>query len=172
LDTSVEALASARETLHQTFKQQQQFKSVPVLNKSISPGSPNSNPSSNYSRDVLSINEIKREPGSGSRGGNSGSIESTLIIQPSASLPPLRSSGLSCTPSSRSRAEKTDTYLEGELISCFSVGGEKRLCFPQVLTSVLKGFSLQQINKVRQRHGFVLDSNPEFYLGTYPTSYK
>ncbi|XP_017574720.1 SKI-like proto-oncogene b [Pygocentrus nattereri] len=38
--------------------------------------------------------------------------------------------------------------LEGETISCFSVGGELRLCLPQVLNTVLRDFSLQQINSV------------------------
>ncbi|XP_062841425.1 SKI-like proto-oncogene b [Trichomycterus rosablanca] len=38
--------------------------------------------------------------------------------------------------------------LEGESISCFSVGGELRLCLPQVLNTVLRDFSLQQINAV------------------------
>uniref|UniRef100_F6VAY6 SKI proto-onco n=1 Tax=Ornithorhynchus anatinus TaxID=9258 RepID=F6VAY6_ORNAN len=36
----------------------------------------------------------------------------------------------------------------GETISCFVVGGEKRLCLPQILNSVLRDFSLQQINSV------------------------
>ncbi|KAG9283446.1 ski-like protein [Astyanax mexicanus] len=38
--------------------------------------------------------------------------------------------------------------LEGETISCFSVGGELRLCLPQVLNTVLRDFSLHQINSV------------------------
>uniref|UniRef100_A0A4W4HE15 4Fe-4S ferredoxin-type domain-containing protein n=1 Tax=Electrophorus electricus TaxID=8005 RepID=A0A4W4HE15_ELEEL len=38
--------------------------------------------------------------------------------------------------------------LQGESISCFSVGGELRLCLPQVLNTVLRNFSLQQINSV------------------------
>lgn len=38
--------------------------------------------------------------------------------------------------------------LEDETISCFSVGGELRLCLPQVLNTVLRDFSLQQINSV------------------------
>lgn len=38
--------------------------------------------------------------------------------------------------------------LEGESISCFSVGGELRLCLPQLLNTVLRDFSLQQINHV------------------------
>ncbi|ODM95664.1 Ski oncogene [Orchesella cincta] len=47
----------------------------------------------------------------------------------------------------RSRTEKLETLLEGEYISCFVVGGEKRLCFPQILTSVLRPFTLHQINQ-------------------------
>ncbi|KAG6447493.1 hypothetical protein O3G_MSEX005015 [Manduca sexta] len=35
-----------------------------------------------------------------------------------------------------------------EPISCFSVGGERRLCLPQILTSVLTDFTLEQINRV------------------------
>ncbi|CAD7690975.1 unnamed protein product [Nyctereutes procyonoides] len=49
---------------------------------------------------------------------------------------------------SDSSTELTQTALEGESISCFQVGGEKRLCLPQVLNSVLREFSLQQINTV------------------------
>ncbi|XP_072897751.1 ski-like protein isoform X1 [Hemitrygon akajei] len=49
---------------------------------------------------------------------------------------------------SDSSTELTHTLLEGESISCFMVGGEKRLCLPQVLNSVLRDFSLQQINAV------------------------
>ncbi|KAB0362604.1 hypothetical protein FD754_006760 [Muntiacus muntjak] len=49
---------------------------------------------------------------------------------------------------SDSSTELTQTMLEGESISCFQVGGEKRLCLPQVLNSVLREFSLQQINTV------------------------
>ncbi|XP_041982301.1 ski oncogene [Aricia agestis] len=44
--------------------------------------------------------------------------------------------------------ERGETALEGEPISCFSVGGERRLCLPQILTSVLTDFSLEQINRV------------------------
>ncbi|KAM3842647.1 ski-like protein [Diretmus argenteus] len=47
-----------------------------------------------------------------------------------------------------SSTELTHSLLEGESISCFAVGGEKRLCLPQVLNSVLRDFSLQQINAV------------------------
>lgn len=44
--------------------------------------------------------------------------------------------------------ERGETLLEGEPISCFGVGGERRLCLPQILTSVLTDFSLEQINRV------------------------
>lgn len=43
--------------------------------------------------------------------------------------------------------ERGETLLEGEPISCFSVGGERRLCLPQILTSVLTDFTLEQINR-------------------------
>lgn len=46
------------------------------------------------------------------------------------------------------RGERTETFLEGEAISCFVVGGEKRLCLPQILTSVLTDFTLDQINRI------------------------
>ncbi|RWS17192.1 Cs ski like protein-like protein [Dinothrombium tinctorium] len=44
--------------------------------------------------------------------------------------------------------ERSETVLEGEVISCFLVGGERRLCLPQILNTVLRDFSLQQINSV------------------------
>uniref|UniRef100_A0A7N6B0X9 Ski oncogene n=1 Tax=Anabas testudineus TaxID=64144 RepID=A0A7N6B0X9_ANATE len=50
-------------------------------------------------------------------------------------------------PSDRS-TERCETVLEGETISCFVVGGEKRLCLPQILNTVLRDFTLQQINSV------------------------
>jgi hypothetical protein len=50
------------------------------------------------------------------------------------------------TTPDKSCSERTETILEGETISCFVVGGEKRLCLPQVLKSVLRDFSLPQIN--------------------------
>lgn len=45
-------------------------------------------------------------------------------------------------------SERCETSLEGERISCFVVGGERRLCLPQILNTVLQDFSLQQINQV------------------------
>lgn len=58
---------------------------------------------------------------------------------PIQQLPILAAADTSCS-------ERTETVLEGETISCFVVGGEKRLCLPQILNSVLQEFSLVQIN--------------------------
>ncbi|CAG0907052.1 unnamed protein product, partial [Darwinula stevensoni] len=44
--------------------------------------------------------------------------------------------------------ERGETVLEGETISCFTVGGEDRLCLPQILNTVLREFTLVQINSV------------------------
>ncbi|CAM4590217.1 unnamed protein product [Leuciscus chuanchicus] len=61
--------------------------------------------------------------------------------------PPVLGGGPLLVPCDSS-TEITHSLLEGESISCFVVGGEKRLCLPQVLNSVLRDFSLQQINAV------------------------
>jgi hypothetical protein len=63
-----------------------------------------------------------------------------ILMQPQP--PPILSA------SDKTTTEKRETLLEGESISCFVVGGEKRLCFPQILTTVLRPFSLPQINQV------------------------
>ncbi|XP_056277104.1 ski-like protein isoform X2 [Pseudoliparis swirei] len=63
------------------------------------------------------------------------------------SSPPVLGGGPLLVPCDSS-TEITHSLLEGESISCFVVGGEKRLCLPQVLNSVLRDFSLQQINTV------------------------
>ncbi|XP_051554452.1 ski-like protein isoform X2 [Myxocyprinus asiaticus] len=63
------------------------------------------------------------------------------------SSPPVLGGGPLLVPCDSS-TELTHSLLEGESISCFVVGGEKRLCLPQVLNSVLRDFSLQQINAV------------------------
>lgn len=52
------------------------------------------------------------------------------------------------TAPDQSCSERCEAILEGERISCFVVGGEKRLCLPQILNTVLTSFSLQQINQV------------------------
>lgn len=66
------------------------------------------------------------------------------------------------TTPDQSRSELSETVLEGETISCFVVGGEKRLCLPQVLNSVLREFSLFQINQVcEELQIFCSRCNPE-----------
>ena len=46
-----------------------------------------------------------------------------------------------------SSLERYETLLEGEAISCFVVGGEKRLCFPQLLNAVLRDIPYDEINR-------------------------
>nr|XP_057911737.1 v-ski avian sarcoma viral oncogene homolog b [Doryrhamphus excisus] len=69
-----------------------------------------------------------------------------VVLSLPAHTPPVMSGPL-FIPSDRS-TERCETVLEREPISCFVVGGEKRLCLPQILNSVLRDFSLQQINSV------------------------
>lgn len=60
-----------------------------------------------------------------------------LIQQP---FPILTAADTTCS-------ERTETVLESQTISCFVVGGERRLCLPQVLNSVLRKFALHEINQ-------------------------
>lgn len=65
--------------------------------------------------------------------------------------PPLAHGGIAGGPLLVPPDSSTDLSmcsLEGESISCFSVGGELRLCLPQLLNTILRDFSLQQINSV------------------------
>ncbi|XP_062566332.1 ski oncogene-like [Saccostrea cucullata] len=75
---------------------------------------------------------------------------------------PIQHFGPVFTPMDSGKSEKLDTFLEEERIACFSVGGEKRLCLPQILNTVLREFSLQQINAVcDELHIFCSRCNPE-----------
>lgn len=49
------------------------------------------------------------------------------------------------TPPDQDNCERSETLIEGENIACFSIGGEKRLCFPQIINIVLDQFSYQDI---------------------------
>lgn len=51
-------------------------------------------------------------------------------------------------PADDSRGEFSETLLDGEWINCFVVGGERRLCLPQILNSVLKDVSIFEMNAV------------------------
>ncbi|KAM4704015.1 ski oncogene isoform 2-T2 [Rhinophrynus dorsalis] len=77
----------------------------------------------------------------------SGKEPPEAVLHLPAQPPPVIPGGPLFIPSDRS-TERCETILEGETISCFVVGGEKRLCLPQILNSVLRDFSLQQINAV------------------------
>ena len=46
-------------------------------------------------------------------------------------------------PKDSSPSVKSETVLEGETIACFVVGGEKRLCLPQIFNTVLRDFTWQ-----------------------------
>lgn len=59
-----------------------------------------------------------------------------MVLSLPAHTPPVMSGPL-FIPSDRS-TERCETLLEREPISCFVVGGEKRLCLPQILNSVLR----------------------------------
>lgn len=83
-------------------------------------------------------------PGCG-RASPAGPAALPLLVSAAAPPPPPPPLLLA---SDRVLGERGETLLEGEPISCFSVGGEKRLCLPQILTSVLTDFSLEQINRV------------------------
>ena len=48
-------------------------------------------------------------------------------------------------PLDTSQSDKSDTTLEGETVACFMVGGERRLCLPQILNTVLKPFTMEEV---------------------------
>lgn len=60
---------------------------------------------------------------------------------------PLHSQTLPIMLRSDSRWELTHTILEGQKISCFKIGGEKRLCLPQLLQTVLDKLSWENIEQ-------------------------
>lgn len=60
---------------------------------------------------------------------------------------PIQPAPLFCQPDQAS-SERCDAVFEDHKISCFLVGGEKRLCLPQLLNTVLTSRSLEEINAV------------------------
>ncbi|XP_045775205.1 ski oncogene [Maniola jurtina] len=62
--------------------------------------------------------------------------------------PPRAAPPIPLGPAADALGARGETALEGEPVACFSVGGERRLCLPQILTSVLTDFTLEQINRV------------------------
>lgn len=88
-------------------------------------------------------------PGSG---GGSPWVEPGVFLAPAPFPPqpwPVLAAADKGSPGARGgRGGREETYLDGEPIACFNVGGEKRLCLPQILNTVLREFSLAQINTV------------------------
>ncbi|KAF4519837.1 hypothetical protein B566_EDAN006851 [Ephemera danica] len=71
-------------------------------------------------------------------------IENETFLTPAPF--PIQQQPILTTPD-QSKSDRSETVLEGETISCFVVGGERRLCLPQILNTVLSDFSLHEINK-------------------------
>lgn len=91
-------------------------------------------------------------------------------------LPAIQQPPLLTPPDQAHGSERDETQLEWNTISCFTVGGEQRLCLPQILNTVLTDLSLPQINSVcTDLHIFCLRCNPEQLdvlkrAGVIPTS--
>ena len=99
--------------------------------------------SPNELKAMLALNELKRE---GTYDGHK--LDLSMVGQ-SAGHTGVSSQQMPLfLPMDSTRSEKSETILEGETIACFVVGGEKRLCLPQILNTVLREFSLQQINTI------------------------
>ncbi|CAI9735493.1 ski oncogene-like [Octopus vulgaris] len=104
-----------------------------------------------------------------STSSSSGSSNSTklpsekgLEFDPFRSPPPYPIQQMPVFTPYDSYAERSETILENERIACFIIGGEKRLCLPQILNSVLRHFNLTQINSVcDELHIFCARCSPE-----------
>ncbi|EEC16019.1 ski oncogene, putative [Ixodes scapularis] len=97
---------------------------------------------------AAAVSSLQGPPGClmAAAGGSPGSGDDEELPAPAPfpiQQPPL------LTPPDQSRcSERSETQLESYSISCFSVGGERRLCLPQILSTVLAEFSQPQINGV------------------------
>jgi hypothetical protein len=58
---------------------------------------------------------------------------------------------LKCLQVDTDTSSLAETLLHGERITCFVVGGEKRLCLHDILNTILRDFSVQQINNACQK---------------------
>lgn len=78
-------------------------------------------------------------------------------------LPVIQQPPLLTPPDQAHGSERDETQLEwNKNISCFTVGGEQRLCLPQILNTVLTDLSLPQINAVfTELQIYCLRCNPE-----------
>ncbi|XP_055640910.1 uncharacterized protein LOC129778189 [Toxorhynchites rutilus septentrionalis] len=69
-----------------------------------------------------------------------------LIVQPIVGPLPIPSHPIMTTPDPDCGVVQL-TMLEGKKIGCFLLGGEMRLCLPQIFNNILMEFSVEQINR-------------------------
>ncbi|XP_053694638.1 ski oncogene-like [Sabethes cyaneus] len=70
----------------------------------------------------------------------------SLIVQPITGPLPMPSHPIMTTPDPDCGVVQL-TMLEGKKIGCFLLGGEMRLCLPQIFNNILMDFSVEQINR-------------------------
>ncbi|XP_055601414.1 uncharacterized protein LOC129750189 [Uranotaenia lowii] len=69
-----------------------------------------------------------------------------LIVQPITGPLPMPAHPIMTTPDPDCGVVQL-TMLEGKKIGCFLLGGEMRLCLPQIFNNILMDFSVEQINR-------------------------
>lgn len=107
-------------------------------------------------------NSTSSSSASGSSNSTKLPSEKGLEFDPFRSPPPYPIQQMPVFTPYDSYAERSETILENERIACFIIGGEKRLCLPQILNSVLRHFNLTQINSVcDELHIFCARCSPE-----------
>lgn len=83
------------------------------------------------------------------------SVTFVPMMQPIQSQPILTAPDSEC-------GELMECILEGRAIGCFQLGGELRLCFPQILNNILPDFPLDRIHRtIEDLHISCLQSTPE-----------
>ncbi|KAG5674900.1 hypothetical protein PVAND_004845 [Polypedilum vanderplanki] len=76
-------------------------------------------------------------------------------------MQPIQSQPILTAPDSEC-GELVECILEGCKIGCFQLGGELRLCFPQILNNILPDFPLDRIHRtIEDLHISCLQSTPE-----------
>ncbi|CRL00501.1 CLUMA_CG013762, isoform A [Clunio marinus] len=104
---------------------------------------------------------------------------STTVIEPSESttpqqrelsgspvnfvqmMQPIQSQPILTAPDSE-KGLLMECIIEGKAIGCFQLGGELRLCFPQIMSHILIGFPLDLIHRtIEDLHISCLQSTPE-----------
>uniref|UniRef100_A0A904A5A5 C-SKI_SMAD_bind domain-containing protein n=1 Tax=Anopheles quadriannulatus TaxID=34691 RepID=A0A904A5A5_ANOQN len=84
--------------------------------------------------------------GGGGGGGRAGSDEDELPQPRQPMGPPVPGVPIMTTPDPDCGILHM-TMLEGKRIGCFLLGGETRLCLPQIFNNILMDFSVEQINR-------------------------